>query len=158
MTPEGEKGDRHLLCEAPEGPFRQKVPVTFFTRCLICCGGFEKLSRMKLVAYPLAAVLGFLGVMYVAGALGQPMQIVVGVVLLIAAGALVWLALYKPRPAKTEIVQKIDLSGDVALETLTCQACGGSLGKESVAVKAGAVFVHCPYCGTAYQIEEEPKW
>jgi outer membrane protein assembly factor BamB len=23
------KGDRHLLCEAPDGPFRQKVPVTF---------------------------------------------------------------------------------------------------------------------------------
>jgi hypothetical protein len=23
------KGDRHLLCEAPEGPFRPKVPVTF---------------------------------------------------------------------------------------------------------------------------------
>jgi NADH-quinone oxidoreductase subunit C len=23
------KGDRHLLCEAPEGPFRQKEPVTF---------------------------------------------------------------------------------------------------------------------------------
>ena len=23
------KGDRHLLCEAPEGPFRQKVPVAF---------------------------------------------------------------------------------------------------------------------------------
>jgi protein O-mannosyl-transferase len=27
------KGDRHLLCEAPEGPFRQKVPVTFSARC-----------------------------------------------------------------------------------------------------------------------------
>jgi dTDP-4-dehydrorhamnose reductase len=26
----GEKGDRHLLCEAPGGPFRQKVPVPFF--------------------------------------------------------------------------------------------------------------------------------
>jgi hypothetical protein len=26
------KGDRHLLCEAPEGPFRQKVPVTFSPR------------------------------------------------------------------------------------------------------------------------------
>ena len=26
------KGDRHLLYEAPEGPFRQKVPVTFFRR------------------------------------------------------------------------------------------------------------------------------
>jgi oxygen-independent coproporphyrinogen-3 oxidase len=27
--PGGGKGDRHLLCEAPGGPFRQKVPVTF---------------------------------------------------------------------------------------------------------------------------------
>jgi hypothetical protein len=26
----GEKGGRNLLCEAPEGPFRQKVPVPFF--------------------------------------------------------------------------------------------------------------------------------
>jgi len=29
-TKEGEKGDRYLLCEAPSGPFRQKVPVPFF--------------------------------------------------------------------------------------------------------------------------------
>src|SRR5207249_637146 len=26
----GEKGVRHLLCEAPSGPFRQKVPDPFF--------------------------------------------------------------------------------------------------------------------------------
>jgi protein O-mannosyl-transferase len=30
---DGGKGDRHLLCEAPEGPFRQKVPVTFSAWC-----------------------------------------------------------------------------------------------------------------------------
>jgi len=28
----GGKGDRHLLCEAPSGPFRQKVPVPFSAR------------------------------------------------------------------------------------------------------------------------------
>jgi hypothetical protein len=27
-----EEGDSHLLCEAPEGPSRQKVTVTFFRR------------------------------------------------------------------------------------------------------------------------------
>ena len=27
---QGAKGDRHLLCQAPEGPFRQKGPVPFF--------------------------------------------------------------------------------------------------------------------------------
>ncbi|MBN1911355.1 MAG: DNA repair exonuclease [Pirellulales bacterium] len=31
-TTDGGKGARHLLCEAPEGPFRQKVPGTFSAR------------------------------------------------------------------------------------------------------------------------------
>ncbi len=79
-------------------------------------------------------------------------------ILLAAAGALIWLALQKPKPSVTTVVQKIDLSGDVKLANLTCRSCGGTLSKESVAVKAGAVFVNCPYCGAAYQIEEEPKW
>ena len=30
-----EKGDRHHLCEAPSGPFRQMVPVTFFPPSII---------------------------------------------------------------------------------------------------------------------------
>ena len=34
---DGEKGDRHLLCEAPGGPFRQKVPVPFSARGRSIC-------------------------------------------------------------------------------------------------------------------------
>lgn len=113
---------------------------------------------MKLVAYPLAALLGLLGIVFVAGAQGQPMRVVVGVVLMVAAGALVWLAMQKPKQATTTVVQKIDLSGDVNLQDMTCRACGGSLGKESITVKAGAVFVNCEYCGAAYQLEEQPRW
>lgn len=112
---------------------------------------------MKLVAYPLAAVLMALGLMFVVGAQGQTPRLVVGVVLIAAAGALIWLAMQKPAQITT-IVQKIDLSGDVKLQDLKCQSCGGTLGKESVTVKAGAVFVNCQYCGAAYQIEEAPKW
>jgi hypothetical protein len=114
---------------------------------------------MKLIAFPLAALLGCFGIVFVvSGGGGQPWHIAVGVILLAAAGALVWLALMKPKPAVTTIVQKIDLSGDVNLEDLKCRSCGGALGKESVAVKAGAVFVNCQYCGATYQIEEAPKW
>ncbi len=111
---------------------------------------------MKLVAYPLAAVLAALGLMFIVGAQGLPLRIVVGVVLLAAAGALIWLALQQK--SETTIVQKIDLSGDVKLEQLTCRSCGGTLGKDSVSVRAGGVFVNCQYCGATYQIEEEPKW
>ncbi|MBU4273626.1 MAG: hypothetical protein KKE86_02680 [Planctomycetes bacterium] len=113
---------------------------------------------MKLVAYPLAALLGFFGVMFVVGSQGSILRIVVGAILLASAGAMIWLALHKPKESITTVVQKIDLSGDVSLQNLECRACGGTLGKDSVAVKAGAVFVNCQYCGATYQIEEAPKW
>lgn len=113
---------------------------------------------MKVVAYSLAVLLGLLGILFVVGAQGQVLRIVVGVVLLAAGGALVWLARMQPKQATTTIVQKIDLSGDVGLQDLVCRSCGGSLDQQSITVRAGAVFVNCQYCGAAYQLEEEPKW
>jgi Zn finger protein HypA/HybF involved in hydrogenase expression len=113
---------------------------------------------MKLIAYPLAAALAFLGIVFVVGAQGQFMRIVVGVVLLAAAGALVLLALLKPKPIETTLVQKIDLSGDVNIEQMKCRSCGGILNKDSISVRAGGIFINCPYCGSAYQLEEAPKW
>ena len=41
---------------------------------------------------------------------------------------------------------------------MTCKNCGGTLERDSIALREGGVFVDCPYCGTSYQIEEEPKW
>jgi hypothetical protein len=113
---------------------------------------------MKLVAYPLAAALAFLGIMFVVGAQGQSMRIVVGVVLMAAAGALILLALLKPKPIETTLIQKIDLSGDVNIEQMKCRSCGGILNKDSISVRAGGIFINCPYCGSAYQLEEAPKW
>ncbi len=113
---------------------------------------------MKLVAYPLAALLALLGIVFTVGAQGQAVRVIVGVVLLTAAGALIWLARQRPAHATTTVVQKIDLSGDVNLQEMSCRSCGGSLGKESIGVKAGGIFIHCEFCGAAYQLEEEPKW
>ncbi|MGW8255973.1 MAG: hypothetical protein ACWGMZ_00655 [Thermoguttaceae bacterium] len=113
---------------------------------------------MKLIAYPLGAVLAFFGLVFVVGNQGLPMRIVVGVILLAAAGALILMALLKPKPVETTLVQKIDLSGDVNIEQMKCRSCGGALNKDSISVKAGGIFVNCPYCGSAYQLEEAPKW
>ena len=113
---------------------------------------------MKIVAYPLAAVVGFFGLMFITGAQGSVMRIVVGIVLFAAAIALVWIAMQKPKPIETTLIQKIDLSGDVNLQDLKCRSCGGTLGKESISVKAGGIYINCQYCGAEYQIEEAPKW
>jgi hypothetical protein len=113
---------------------------------------------VKLVAYLLAAALGGLGLVFVAGNQGLTNRIIVGVVLLASAIALVVAVRLRPRVEARTVVQKIDLSGDVSVQELTCKNCRAQLAADSVAVRAGAVFVECRYCSAAYQLEEAPKW
>jgi Zn finger protein HypA/HybF involved in hydrogenase expression len=115
---------------------------------------------MKLIAYPLAAFLTFFGIMFVvAGAKWNNIYtIVVGVILLASAIAFLWLVLMKPKPVETTLIQKVDLSGDVNIEQMKCRSCGGILSKDSISVKAGGIYINCPYCGSTYQLEEAPKW
>jgi hypothetical protein len=113
---------------------------------------------MEIVTYLIAAVVAFFGFMFVVGSQGQFLRIVVGLILFAAAGVLVYLTRVKPKKEEITHIQKIDLSGDVQLEQMKCQSCGGALSKENLEVRAGAIFVDCPYCGASYQIEEAPKW
>ena len=113
---------------------------------------------MTIVAYLLSALLGLFGVIFLIGSSqgNAGFRIVIGIVLLGAAALLVFLGRMKA-PERT-IVQKIDLTGDVAAQDLKCKSCGGKLDSNNVTVEAGAVFIKCPYCGAQYQLEEAPKW
>ena len=64
------------------------------------------------------------------------------------------------RGTKTEVIQqiKIDLPADTKVEQMTCKNCGGALKPENVKMVMGAPVVECPFCGTSYQLTEEPKW
>lgn len=113
---------------------------------------------MTTVAYLLSALVGLAGLVFLLGSVQGHTgpRLIIGLILLGAAGALVYLARMKA-PERT-IVQKIDLTGDVAAQDLKCKSCGGKLDSKSVSVQAGAIFIKCPYCGAHYQLEEEPKW
>ncbi|TES93295.1 MAG: hypothetical protein E3J87_02585 [Candidatus Cloacimonadota bacterium] len=63
-----------------------------------------------------------------------------------------------PKEEKIEITQKIDLSGDVSIQSMKCQKCGAQLDKDSITTREGAIFISCPYCGSDYEVEEAPKW
>ncbi len=56
------------------------------------------------------------------------------------------------------ITYKIDLPSQTKVEQLKCNSCGGALKAENVKMIAGAPTVECPFCGTTYQLTEEPKW
>lgn len=113
---------------------------------------------MKVVLYLLAVVVGLLGLVFVAGNQGEVLRIVVGGVLIAAAVAMVVAARMRPEVRQHNIVQKIDIGGDVRLESLKCEKCGATLSKEAVSVENGAAMVTCPYCSASYQMEEAPKW
>ena len=115
---------------------------------------------MKVLGSAVATLLLLLGVVFcvAAAASGLWARWILGGILLGAGVAVMYVTRMKAPETRVTVTQKIDLSGDVALEELTCAQCGGTLDSTSVSVRAGAVFVTCPFCSAEYQIEEEPKW
>jgi len=83
----------------------------------------------------------------------------VGVIFLGGGAGLVYAGM---RGTKEDVVQqvtmKVDLPGDTKISQVTCRNCGGALKPENIKMVAGAPMVQCPYCGTTYQLTEEPKW
>ncbi len=82
-----------------------------------------------------------------------------GTIFLAGGAALVYASI---RGTKTEVIQqvtmKVDMPGDTKVEQMTCKNCGGALKPENVKMVMGAPMVECPFCGTTYQLTEEPKW
>lgn len=120
--------------------------------------GILFLIGLCLVGYGVLSVIGSTSPQGDASWFNYGVGFVVGGVLFLAGGAgLVFLAM---RGQKTEIVQelKIDMPGDTQVEELKCRSCGGNLTAKDITLVNGAPMVNCPYCGTTYQLTEEPKW
>ena len=111
------------------------------------------MKAVKVVLVILGLVIVFFGLVFLIG--GRP---VTGSVMLLVGIFMVVSCLRKPKTRDVVIKRELELSGDVNLESMKCNQCGGTLSSENISFKAGAVFVACPYCQSEYQIEEAPKW
>lgn len=121
------------------------------------------MSAGKIIAYIAAAILIFFGVLFIWGAFspqGQAGWIPVGLISVGIGFGIIWFAQRQPasEQAASQVTLQVDLPADVNLDTLKCQACGGVLSPDDIEMVAGAPVVKCPYCGTTYQLTEEPKW
>ena len=120
------------------------------------------MSAGKIIAYIGAAILIIFGVLFILAAFGQvfnPGYFLVGLILLAIGFILIWFASrQKPAAQADNVTVKIDLPGNVKLDSLKCRNCGGTLSSENIKLVEGAPWVTCPYCGSVYQLTEEPKW
>jgi hypothetical protein len=81
--------------------------------------------------------------------------------LLMVAGGVV-LIVVAARKARQETPQnvtvQVDLPGQTKIDAMKCKSCGGTLTADNIKLVNGAPMVTCPFCGTIYQLTEEPKW
>ena len=117
---------------------------------------------MKTIANIAAAILILFGILFIVAATdssGSGVWFIAGLVLIgVAFGIILVANRRKPSAAGENVTLKVDLPGNVKLDQLKCRSCGGSITAENIKMVAGAPVVSCPYCGTSYQMTEEPKW
>ncbi|MDO9347756.1 MAG: hypothetical protein Q7T47_00610 [Anaerolineales bacterium] len=110
----------------------------------LCVGGFILLG----------AVGGAQGVTDVGSA-----GMCIGAIALVGGIVLIILAARKTKQETAQnVTLKVDLPGETKIEQMKCQSCGGTLTADNIKLVNGAPMVTCPYCNTAYQLTEEPKW
>jgi len=124
-------------------------------------------AAILFIVAALFIIFGFLFMLGSGSASGQAswlgtgiLLIVIGFILVVFGFVAVWFGRRRAAQAAGEQAPtyKIDLPGDVQMETLKCKSCGGTLAPENIKMIAGAPVVTCPYCHTTYQLTEEPKW
>jgi hypothetical protein len=122
------------------------------------------MSAGRIILYILAAGFLIFSFLLILGAFDQGQLntpwLFIGFVFVGIGFGLIYLAgrLKKSEQAKQNVTLNIDLPANVDMDQFKCESCGGVLSPENVEMVAGAPVVSCPYCGTTYQLKEDPKW
>ena len=64
---------------------------------------------------------------------------------------------YTTRKPKT-VIQRLEISGQMKGAPIKCPNCSASIDANQIQIISGVPYVKCPYCGTTFEVTEEPKW
>jgi predicted Zn finger-like uncharacterized protein len=103
------------------------------------------------------AVVWFFAVIFAMASSYDSMRLITSAILFIVGLAVVAGIYYTTRKPKT-VVQQLELSGQMHAAEIKCPNCGGSITADQIKINAGVPYVKCPYCGTTFEVAEEPKW
>ncbi len=111
-----------------------------------------------------SAVLLFFGFIFVvsAGSVAltsgqQALRLIEGGILIIVGFIIAYVSyVFSRKP--TTILQQVELSGQMKAAALKCPHCSGSVEANQIKIVSGVPYATCPYCGTTFEVAEEPKW
>ena len=67
------------------------------------------------------------------------------------------IAYYITRKPKT-VIQRLEVSGQMKAVPIKCPNCSASVDVNQIKIVSGVPYATCPYCGTTFEVTEEPKW
>ena len=105
------------------------------------------------------AILFFFGLIFAIAASVQETatRLAVSLVLFILGFSLAYVTYIMSRkPAK--IIQQLEISGKMKAAPIKCPNCSASVDANSIKIISGVPYATCPYCGTTFEVTEEPKW
>jgi len=106
-----------------------------------------------------AAILFFFSVIFAlaASVVATTSRLAASGILFIIGLAIIVGIYYITRKPKT-VIQQLEISGKMKAAQIKCPNCGGSINADQIKIVSGVPYVKCPYCGTTFEVTEEPKW
>jgi DNA-directed RNA polymerase subunit RPC12/RpoP len=105
------------------------------------------------------AVVFFFAVIFALAASVQATftRLVTSGILFVIGAAIIVGIYYATRKPKT-VIQRLEVSGQMKAASIKCPNCGASVDANQIKIVSGVPYATCPYCGTTFEVTEEPKW
>ena len=110
---------------------------------------------MEVIGYIVSAILLFFAVIFLWASSFLPMRLAISAFLFIATFGILY---YIRRQKPTQIIQKLELPGQIKVQPIRCPNCGASLDINQTKIIDGVPSIQCSYCGHTFEVTEEPKW
>jgi membrane protease YdiL (CAAX protease family) len=102
-------------------------------------------------------VLFFFSVIFALASAYDPQRLITSALLFIIGIAIVFGIYYTTRKPKT-VIQRLEVSGQMKATSIKCPNCGASVDANLIKIVSGVPYATCPYCGTTFEVTEDPKW
>jgi predicted Zn finger-like uncharacterized protein len=79
-------------------------------------------------------------------------------VLLFIIGIAVIVGIYFLTRKPKTVIQRLEVSGQMKGAAIKCPNCSASINANEIKIVSGVPYIKCPYCGTTFEVTEEPKW
>jgi len=106
-----------------------------------------------------ASVLFFFGLIFSVASSVQATatRLVVSIALFalgFASAYVTYIASRKTHP----VTHQVEFSGQMKIAALKCPNCSASVDANKIKILSGVPYATCSYCGSTFEVTEEPKW